>query len=415
MNPLSFPGLTLVALRRCIGCPRPVLRPESLLLHIAWASVLIGAGLPSRLVADSPFGIDYSADALANVAGGLDRGAACDGVLTLSGSGTLAGTAPGFTLTMAASALHLHGSNLTSRSVGDSFGVSNLQADVGARLFEAYLEAGWRNDALSLRIGRLAADSEFAQADAAQLFVNSVFGWAPVIGQPATTATSAPAAFPIWPFATPAMRLRLGRTDDAYVALGVFDSAVEDPAFRDRHGLDFKRPVPDRLAWIVEAGARSRLLDDQPMTVKIGIWQIDAPSDSLDGTTTHGRNAGWYLVLEQPLAASGITAFAHAGGARSDRNAISAYFDLGLTLAKPLRGRDGDTLGLAFAHAGPSGSARGLFNAGAEEIIELTYAAKLAPHLTLQPELQCVRHPGALSGAPARDALVAGLRLHTSW
>jgi len=392
-----------------------MLPPKSRLVRVVCASALIFAGLTFRLAADPPFSIDYSADVLANVAGGLDRGAAYDGALTLSGSGTLARTASGFTLTVAASALHLHGSNLTGRYVGDSFGVSNLQADAGARLFEAYLEAGWRNDALSLRIGRLAADSEFAQADAAQLFVNSAFGWAPVIGQPAIAATSAPAALPIWPLATPAVRLRLGRMDGAYLALGVFDSAVEDPAIRDRHGLDFRRPALDRLAWIAEAGARGRLLDDQPVTVKIGFWQIDAPSDHLDGTTTHGGNTGWYLVLEQRLAASGITAFAHAGGARSDRNVISAYFDLGLTLVKPLPGRDDDTAGLAFARACPSNGARELFHAGTEDVIELTYAAKLAPHLTLQPELQWVRHPGALDGAPARDAVVAGVRLNRSW
>ena len=74
------------------------------------------------------------------------------------------------------------------------------------------------------------------------------------------------------------------------------------------------------------------------------------------------------------------------------------YVDRGLVLTRPLPGREGDALGVAFAWLSvgddflDSLRALGSDVTGSQGVLELTYRAQLTPWLSLQPT--CSRGSG---------------------
>jgi porin len=116
-----------------------------------------------------------------------------------------------------------------------------------------------------------------------------------------------------------------------------------------------------------------------------------------------------------------VAAHVRAGASPIDRNTLGWSVDSGVASTGWLPGRAADitALGLAWASFSPRFAA----NTRAadplslapdfEQVIELCHSAVISEHLTVQPDLQYIRHPG---GSPARrDALVLLLRLRASF
>ena len=71
--------------------------------------------------------------------------------------------------------------------------VSNLEATPATRLDEMYLEQHLFNDQLAIKIGQLAADTEFILSESYPYFLNGTWGW------PSIAAADMPSGGPAYP------------------------------------------------------------------------------------------------------------------------------------------------------------------------------------------------------------------------
>jgi len=146
-------------------------------------------------------------------------------------------------------------------------------------------------------------------------------------------------------------------------------------------------------------------------------------------------NYGFYAILDQQIGAGigpgrGAGFFFRAGVAPDDRNLVSVSADAGVSFVGFMDDRPDDLFGVGFGYTKISGAARALdrdaayFNnalaplRSSEELVEVTYIAKMAAGWYLQPDAQFILQPGGNipdplnpSGvAPLRNSFVLGLR-----
>jgi porin len=113
--------------------------------------------------------------------------------------------------------------------------------------------------------------------------------------------------------------------------------------------------------------------------------------------------------------------FVRGGISPADRNTLGWAVDTGVAWTGPVPGRPQDVAALGLAHARFSRRfADGVRLADPaattpdfEQVIELSYTVALNENLTIQPDLQFIRHPGG--SAAQRNALVFLLRLNRSY
>ena len=101
------------------------------------------------------FAATYIGETLGNVSGGPKRGAIYEGRLNLAVDADFQDLAGISQLTFHANIFQIHGEGLSR---------SNLQNFFVTRLCEAYFEKQWGDKVISLKLGQLAADSEFFNA-----------------------------------------------------------------------------------------------------------------------------------------------------------------------------------------------------------------------------------------------------------
>ncbi|HEX3444759.1 MAG TPA: carbohydrate porin [Chthoniobacterales bacterium] len=136
----------------------------------------------------------------------------------------------------------------------------------------------------------------------------------------------------------------------------------------------------------------------------------------------HGANGGLYAIVDQIVyrpepyvdeksSNRALSVFSRCAVAPGDRNLVSFYLDCGFNYIGLVPGRDNDIVGLAVSYAKigddvvRNGSA---VHSGHETVIEASHRIQLNEHLYLQPDMQCILHPGAFGEYP--NALVGGLR-----
>jgi porin len=136
-------------------------------------------------------------------------------------------------------------------------------------------------------------------------------------------------------------------------------------------------------------------------TYKLGAWSY-RPDASADAQLPRA-DWGSYFSVDQPLSAGDnpSSVFLRAGWSPAQVGAVAYDLQAGMLVPGPLPGRAQDQFSFGVARA----RFRGL---GTETSYEATYQVVLTPHLSLQPDLQYVAHPGGT----LPSALVATLRLH---
>lgn len=382
----------------------------------------------------------YTNDLLGNVRGGLARGAVNQGKLEVAASLDLDRLAGMREWTAFANGFWIDNTGRVRRDlVGGLNTVAAIEAVPAVRLSELWVERRIAALGLSLRVGQLAADTEFFFAATSAPLLQS--DWATI------AAVNLPSGGPAYPLATPGARLKWDPSESVSLLLAVFNGDPAGPGpgdeqLRNRHGLAFR--VRDPALMMAEAQWRSGQGPADTglaRTLKVGGWhhfgvfedkRLAADGSLLADPAGSGipaarrGNHGLYAVAEQQVwrpadgkADSGITFYGRLSSAPSDRNLVSHYADVGVVLVGMVDRRPHDKLDLGLVLTRFSDSVRARDHDAArfkgkgtirehEANLELSYAATVHPRLMVQPVATYVWRP---AGREADAAVVVGVRM----
>ncbi|MET4449797.1 carbohydrate-selective porin OprB [Bradyrhizobium sp. GM2.2] len=139
------------------------------------------------------FAATYIGEVLGIASGGLKQSAIYEGRLNLAVDlQKLIGIDK---LTFHANMFLIHGDGLSRSNLQNFFVVSGIEALPSTRLYEAYFEKQWGAKQVSLKLGQLAADSEFFNTKYTDVFTSASMGW------PAITSVNLPSGGPSPPLA----------------------------------------------------------------------------------------------------------------------------------------------------------------------------------------------------------------------
>ncbi|MDH5546332.1 MAG: carbohydrate porin [Gammaproteobacteria bacterium] len=300
--------------------------------------------------------------------------------------------------------------------VGDMQGVSNIDADNTFKLYEAWIETNFLDDALSFRLGLYDLNSEFDVMETAGLFLNSSHGIGPDFAQSGENGPS------IFPTTSLGFRAVYKLTPTMYAQGVVLDGVAGDP--NNPNGTQVKLGANDGLLVSGEMGFATDPEDKGTAYTKfaVGSWYYtqSMATNSLGSAITPQNNSGYYAVAERKLFSEsgsgeqGLSGFARFGMANDSLNAIDYYYSVGFVYSGLIPGRNKDQFGFAVANAHTSQlvydalSASSFNPSGQETNIEVTYRLELTPWMVVQPDLQYVVTPSARQSIA--NALVVGSR-----
>lgn len=287
-------------------------------------------------------------------------------------------------------------------------GVDNIEVGrQGLRLYELWLQAPV-GAGTTVLAGLYDLNSEFYANDAAGLLIGPAFG---IGSELAATGPNGPSIFP-----STALALRVNHDFSAgYVRAAVLNAKAGVPGDPDGVDLSFG----DGALFIAEAGMTGRA------RVAVGVWRYGASQDDIRDLTPGGdpvqRTAqGAYLIGEATFIDGGeadrtLSGFVRVGLSDGDTSPFRGGWQAGLLLDHALPGRPDSQVSLGLQQGVLSSkmkanmAAGGVDPASAESGFELTLSDRIAPRLTLQPDMQVIFDPGGDSRAETE--VIFGLRL----
>lgn len=407
--------------------------------------------------------IQETSELLGNTSGGIKTGFAYDGLTTVD---LQVDTKRAFNLyggLFNASALYIHGTNLSAHNLGTLQTASGIEADNTVRLWELWYQQMFDFNQMDIKVGNQSLDQEFMVSQYAGLFVNTMFGW------PMVPSADMLGGGPAYPLASPGIRFHAQPSGQPWAFLvGAFDDnpgginpqSAQDPQVLNSHGTNFR--VHDPYLFIAEvqfsvpAIGQLEYADRAPIlpgTYKLGAWYDTgsfadqrygtdglslANSSSNKTAQLHNHNYSLYAVMDQLLwrenaeSAEGVGMFVRAMGAPAEQNPIEFSLNAGLSWHAPFKHREYDVAGLGMGLARVSDRARSLdmdTNAfsgsqnpvrNSETFVELTYQYQVVPWWVLQPDVQYTWSPGGglvnpnNSSQTIGNELVLGLRTNIS-
>lgn len=353
---------------------------------------LISAWGPSASAGD--FGASWTGDFARNLGGGLARDERHLGLVELTFDQAFA--LGGRDSTLHVVAQHVYGGGLTEYVVGDLQTVSNIDADRGIRLFEAWIDVPLSEHS-SLLLGRYDLNGEFDAVEAGGLFLSSSQGIGPDISQ---TGAAGPSIYPRTAFG-----VRLQHADEHGGILRVAALDVEASAGLDADDTPFTGGPMFTLEyeWALPSAS-----------VKTGAWRFTRTSPEIAAPQRRDSQYGGYASIERRLGES-FVAYCRLGVANDDVSRIGLYAGAGVVHTGGLLANRDDTLGLSIGYARDGSPyqrvkrADGIALASGEQAYELTWRIPFGEHLVLQPDVQLVIDPD--SRTEIGDALVAILRV----
>jgi porin len=362
-----------------------------------------------------------------NPSGGARRGLISDGLFNVALDLNLdrMSDSPIFDNTLIhTNALYVYGSSLSNSFVGDFSNTSNIAAYNSVRLQELWLQKAFWQQRINIKVGNMAVDTEFFQSSSASLFINGTFGAFTFI------ASNVPNA-PVYPLASPGVRIQFLPTSAFYVMAGVYGQDVNsDPAVNNKNGTRFALDSDSGMLIMSEAGY---LLNQSPNdrglqgTYRVGSFvhtdnsttfaSQAANANGMGNLQSAGTGYGVYGVVDQQIythGAQAISLFVRSGGAPSNTNFVDYYVDGGFNFTGFIPGRDYDVAGIAVARSKVSSDfsalqeAQGNSGSTAETVLEATYKMQIAPWWSIQPDFQYIITPSGMDGS--HNATVLGLR-----
>lgn len=388
----------------------------------------------------------YTGEVFSNVSGGIRRGTVYEGKLELNTTWDLGKVLGLPNLTFFTNGFQIHPTSGISRKyVGNFQTISAIEALPATRLSELWLEQKLFNGQLGIRVGQLAADSEFFIASYSLPFIDSDY--------PAISKQNQPGGGPAYPLSQPGIRVRFDPNKDVSLLAAVFDGnpagrSSLPPEVANRTGTVFPTSDP---ALLMQEGQYRYNQGDKGLAgiVRLGAWEhlgsfadrrFDTVGTSLASPLSSGAarllrgDWGLYGIIDQQIwrapggdLNSGVTAFGRISASPSDRNLIRFYLDGGILFAGFVPGRPDDVFGATFLLSEVSRDLRALDRdtrivtglptplRDREIAVELTYVAQIRPGWSVQPDFQYIIHPGGhVPGpdgvTPLKDATVLGLR-----
>lgn len=391
----------------------------------------------------------YTMDVFGNTTGGLRTGTVYAAALQFGTDVDLEKLIGWQGASVSTSWLWLSGRDASEDLVGNFLTISNIAGFDTLRMLEMWFQQNLFEDALSLRVGQLAADSEFIISDYAALFINASFGWPPF------AYMNMPEGGPAYPMGTLGVRLAVQPAFWFTFLTAAFQGDVFEEDV-NRYGFRYRLDTSTGYTFLNEAQFRWNHADEEtgiPGAFKAGIWfQTGDFADALADSTSSG-NLGVYGILDQMLFRESVTPsetailqkrasnfknckqvvpsttteksnqglgfFTRVAFSPQDRNYVNFYFDTGLTYKGLIPTRDEDTLGISFGYAQISNGARGKLRedgatpVGAEMILETTYQVQINNWLIVQPDLQVIINPNANTNIG--NALLLGFRCEATF
>lgn len=352
--------------------------------------------------AQTSFAIDYTADLLSVVDGGIDTGTRYldNTVISIENESTLSAA---ITLTTHASLLHANGSAITGDLVGDLQVVSSLESGFETtRLYEAWVDLA--TETVSVRAGLYDLNSEFDVLDSAGFFLNGSYGIGFDIGQ------SGPNGPAIFPFTAVGARLTVD-TPFGALKIAAIDAEAGDPDDPEKVKPEF----PGDQGALLIAELESSV---QGVRVLTGAWTYSDDLPRVDFEDQNDASSGLYIRAEgelfQTKDAGPVMAFARAGIASSNTNLSDHYLSAGLVGPSPVEGRADDQVGVAFSYVGFGSEAKDVLGLTASELnIEASYAFQIGDRFAFQPNIQYIVDPGG--DRSIDDTVVLGARFSWGW
>ena len=163
------------------------------------------SGLRTRLADEGiTFNVQYTAEGWSNVTGGESTGTVYTGLMSLQGNVDLQKLVGWQGASVSTRWYWLSGQDISATNLGNNiFTVSNIAGFHTFRMSELWFQQNFLNDRISIRVGQLAADSEFDLSTYAAVFLNGTFSWSPSL------YTNIPNGGPAYPMGTPVFKLAL--------------------------------------------------------------------------------------------------------------------------------------------------------------------------------------------------------------
>ncbi|HTW72404.1 MAG TPA: carbohydrate porin [Acetobacteraceae bacterium] len=401
--------------------------------------------------------IQETSEVFGNVTGGVKQGAAYDGLTQMALQLDTQRAFGWYGGTFNASALQIHGSDLSAENLDTLQTASGIEADRATRLWELWYQQKFlEEDRLDIKIGQQSLDQEFMVSQNAGYLINTMFGW------PMLPSADLPGGGPAYPLSALGVRVRTRPIDPVTILMGVFNgnpapSTNGDPQALDPSGLSF--PLNGGVLAIAEIqytypslGTMLYAGQSEPLarTYKLGVWwdsesfpdqQFDNTGLSLANPASNGiplghrGDYGIYAVADQLVWVDPregdrtISLFGRIMGApQADRNLVTFSMNAGLTFHEPILHRDDDTFAIGMGYAKVSGATAAYDKAlayytgayvpvrGGETFVEVTYQYQVTPWWQIQPDMQYVFNPGGGLANPNNptqriaNELVLGLR-----
>ena len=358
----------------------------------------------SSLADGYQFEATYTGEFLSNVSGGIATGNVYLDNLSMTldvevawgfGSGQLF-----------AHGLYNTGTTFSDEFVGDFQVASNIEAGHAFRLYEFWYELG--DERWSIRTGLYDLNSEFDTNDVSGLFLNSSHGIGADIGQ---SGKNGPSIFPVTSLAVRGD----ASFDNVTVRVAVLDGVPGDPDNPSRTAIDLDGDggVLSIAEVDVSFGKSNRFWS--------GFWRYSGEFARLYSNGMSNRNEGWYAGIESRTDLGGrtVAGFMRLGQANDQLNPVENYLGAGFVVVAPIASRPNDQLGVAIASVGAGQPYRDSLeqidpNARRRETsLEVSYRAKINDHLILQPDIQLIQNPSALSIID--NAVIVGLRFEIAY
>ena len=375
---------------------KPVLKQVLLGVCMVCAGLLVTSRANAQSSATTPLTIDttVTADAIANVSGGIRHKAKTlvKAQITADYDGTGTKT-PWLIAKLDVGAIN--GEGFSSDVVGDTQGVSNIEAFRAFRIFNAWIGAA--SARVGIKAGIIDANADFDEQIVGQPFLNSSHG---VGAEFSHSGLTGPSIYPN--SALGAVAWAYDADLDTKLSIGLFNGRANDPANPSRTVIRF-----DEAAGVLMIAELSKTTSVWRLAG--GAWHYTSALENLRTGQSGRGSSGAFVTFEPTLVRrdGGLEAKAwvRAGIASRDYNSIDRYLGGGVYVAHPFSATIDDSIGIAIARAHLN-SYLGSTIAN-ETTFEAFYQRKVTDWLTIQPDVQYVVHPSG----EERSAIVLGARI----